>query len=304
MRDLGLADYDEPFTRLLTQGMVLNDIYFRKPESGRITYYNPADVDVTYDDKGNRASATLRNDSQPVEWGGLGTMSKSKNNGVDPQALIDKYGADTARFFVIFTAPPEYTLEWSDSGVEGSHRFLKRLWSYCAKFSGGGDPEATSDLSKAARFEIHSVLKQANNDMQRQQFNTVASAGMKILNALDRLSGVTSPEAKEGLSVLLRLLSPIIPHVTHVLWRELGFGDDVSTAPWPEHDEAALVQESIELVVQVNGKLRGRVSVPARATEQQVRETALADEAVVRHVAGKPVKKVILVPGKLVNVVV
>ncbi len=304
MRDLGLANYDEPFTRLLTQGMVLNDIYFRKPESGRITYYNPADVDVTYDDKGNRASATLRNDSQPVEWDGLGTMSKSKNNGVDPQALIDEYGADTARFFVIFTAPPEYTLEWSDSGVEGSHRFLKRLWSYCAKFSGGGDPEATSDLSKAARFEIHSVLKQANNDMQRQQFNTVASAGMKILNALDRLSGVTSPEAKEGLSILLRLLSPIIPHVTHVLWRELGFGDDVSTAPWPEHDEAALVQESIELVVQVNGKLRGRVSVPARATEQQVRETALADEAVVRHVAGKPVKKVILVPGKLVNVVV
>ena len=304
MRDLNLADYDEPFTRLLTQGMVLNDIYFRKPESGRVTYYNPADVAVAYDDKGNRVSATLRGDGRPVEWGGLGTMSKSKNNGVDPQALIDKYGADTARFFVIFTAPPEYTLEWSDSGVEGSHRFLKRLWTYCVRFDGGGGPEATQDLLKATRFEIHSVLKQANNDMQRQQFNTVASAGMKILNALDRLSGVTSPEAREGLSILLRLLSPIIPHVTHVLWRELGFGDDVSTAPWPEHDEAALVQESIELVVQVNGKLRGRVLVPAKATEQQVRETALADEAVVRHVDGKSVKKFIFVPGKLVNIVV
>jgi leucyl-tRNA synthetase len=304
MRDLSLADYDEPFTRLLTQGMVLNDIYFRKPESGRITYYNPADVDVAYDDKGNRVSTTLRDDGRPVEWDGLGTMSKSKNNGVDPQALIDKYGADTARFFVMFTAPPEYTLEWSDSGVEGSHRFLKRLWSYCVRFNNGGGPEATSDLLKATRFEIHSVLKQANNDMQRQQFNTVASAGMKILNALDRLSGVTSPEAKEGLSILLRLLSPIIPHATHVLWRELGFGDDVSTAPWPEHVEAALVQESIELVVQVNGKLRGRVSVPAKATEQEVRQTALADEAIVRHVDGKSVKKFIFVPGKLINIVV
>jgi leucyl-tRNA synthetase len=159
-------------------------------------------------------------------------------------------------------------------------------------------------LLKATRFEIHSVLKQANNDMQRQQFNTVASAGMKILNALDRLAGVTSPEAKEGLSILLRLLSPITPHVTHVLWRELGFGDDVANAPWSEHDEAALVQESIELVVQVNGKLRGRVSVPSQAPEQQVRETALADAAVARHIAGKSVKKIILVPGKLVNIVV
>jgi leucyl-tRNA synthetase len=304
MRDLDLADYDEPFTRLLTQGMVLNDIYFRKPESGRITYYNPADVDVSYDEKGNRIGAVLRADGQPVEWDGLGTMSKSKNNGVDPQALIEKYGADTARFFVIFTAPPEYTLEWSDSGVEGSHRFLKRLWSYSVRFSVGGGPKATEQLLKATRFEIHSVLKQANNDMQRQQFNTVGSAAMKILNALERLVGVTSPEAKEGLSVLLRLLSPITPHVAHVLWRELGFGDYVSSAPWPEHDETALVQEWIELVVQVNGRLRGRVSVPANASEQQVREAALADEAVLRHVGGKPVKKVILVPGKLVNIVV
>ena len=302
--DLGLANYDEPFTRLLTQGMVLNDIYSRKPESGRIAYYNPADVDVSYDDKGARVGARLRSDGQPVEWGGLGTMSKSKNNGVDPQALIDKYGADTARFFVIFTAPPEYTLEWSDSGVEGSHRFLKRLWSYCARFSSGGGPAVTARSLKATRFQIHSVLKQANNDMRRQQFNTVASAGMKILNQLDALLGVSSAEAKEGLSILLRLLSPITPHITHVLWRELGFGDDVANAPWPEHDEAALVQESIELVVQINGKLRARLSVPAQAPEQQVRDAALADAAVARHIDGKTVKKFIFVPGKLVNIVV
>jgi leucyl-tRNA synthetase len=335
MRDLDLANYDEPFTRLLTQGMVLNDIYFRKPESGRVTYYNPAEVDVSYDDKGNRVGAVLRTDGQPVEWDGLGTMSKSKNNGVDPQALIEKYGADTARFFVIFTAPPEYTLEWSDSGVEGSSRFLKRVWTFAHqwepivaiesrrrgpdsfRYAYPGDlASATPQLARLRR-EIHLALRQATGDMERKQFNTVASAAMKILNAAQEGTlGVDSAEQAlagagwfqqalhEGLSVLLRLLAPITPHISHVLWRELGFGDDVSTAPWPEHDEAALVQESIELVVQVNGRLRGRVSVPAHASEQQVREAALADEAVLRHVGDKPVKKVILVPGKLVNIVV
>ena len=323
--DLGLANYDEPFTRLLTQGMVLNDIYFRKPVSGRITYYNPADVDVSYDDKGNRASARLRSDGQPVEWGGLGTMSKSKNNGVDPQALIDKYGADTARFFVIFTAPPEHTLEWSDSGVEGSFRFLKRLWAFAyenrsfidAKLSAASiNWSEAPDEHKNARREVHIALKQANNDFARLQFNTVASAAMKILNALECMDVATDVSGyqkiqvsgqvvlTEGLSLLLRLLSPITPHITHVLWKELGFGDDVANAPWPEHDEAALVQDSVELVVQVNGKLRGRVSVPSQAPEQQVRETALADAAVARHIAGKSVKRVILVPGKLVNIVV
>jgi leucyl-tRNA synthetase len=322
MRDLGLVGYDEPFTRLLTQGMVLNDIYFRRPESGRVTYYHPADVDVKYDDKGNRAGAWLRSDGQPVEWGGLGTMSKSKNNGVDPQALIDKYGADTARFFVIFTAPPEYTLEWSDSGVEGSFRFLKRLWTFVfqnRRFVEGRFSPATTDWSRLTdaqrdvRREVHLELRKANADFAQLKLNTVASATMKILNALDKLPGSSDGEnigsgaravLGEGMSVMLRLLAPISPHVAHVLWSELGFGDDVANAPWPEHDEAALTRESIELVVQVNGKLRGRVSVPAEASEQQVRDAALAEEAVARHVGGKSVKKVIFVPGKLVNIVV
>jgi leucyl-tRNA synthetase len=303
MRDMKLVNYDEPFARLLTQGMVLNDIYFRKPATGRIVYYNPAEIDVQLDDKGNRVGQVLRADGQPVEWGGIGTMSKSKNNGIDPQALIERYGADTARFFMMMTSPPEQTLEWSDSGVEGSFRFLKRLWTYCARFSAGGGPGAAEALRKATRFEIHSVLKQANHDMQRQQFNTVASAAMKILNALDRLGDVTSVEAKEGLSILLRLLAPITPHVSHHLWRELGFGADVLTAPWPEPEAAALVQDEIELVLQVNGKLRGAIRVPSAAAKDEIEKTALASDAAQRYLEGKLPKRVIVVPGKLVNIV-
>jgi leucyl-tRNA synthetase len=303
MRDMKLVAYDEPFARLLTQGMVLNDIYFRKPATGRISYYNPAEIDVQLDDKGNRIGQTLRADGGPVEWGGIGTMSKSKNNGIDPQALIEKYGADTARFFMMMTSPPEQTLEWSDSGVEGSFRFLKRLWTYCARFNAGGAASATEALRKATRFEIHSVLKQANHDIQRQQFNTVASAAMKMLNALERLADVGSPEAAEGLRILLRLLAPITPHVTHHLWRTLGFGSDILAAGWPEPDPAALVQDEIELALQVNGKLRGTIRVPTRAAKEEVEQTALASDAAQRFLDGKPPKRVIVVPGKLVNIV-
>ncbi|MBI4989581.1 MAG: leucine--tRNA ligase [Rhodocyclales bacterium] len=303
MRDLGLVGFDEPFSRLLTQGMVLNEIFFRKPESGRISYFNPADVDLAFDDKGNRTGAILKSDGQPVESGGIGTMSKSKNNGVDPQALIELYGADTARFFMMFASPPEQTLEWSDSGVEGSYRFLKRLWNYCARFDNPG-PAMDDQLAKATRFEIHSVLKQANYDFAKHQFNTVASAAMKILNALDRFSGGRNEVAEEGLSILLRLLSPITPHICHHLWRELGFGGDILHAPWPEPLEAALAQDEIELVLQVNGKLRGAIRAPAGATKEQFEELALASEVALKYMEGKPAKKVIVVPGRLVNIVV
>jgi leucyl-tRNA synthetase len=304
MRGLGLVNNDEPFMRLLTQGMVLNEIFFSKPEGGRVSYYNPAEVEIQRDEKGQRIGAVLKPDGRPVESGGIGTMSKSKNNGVDPQSLIEKYGADTARFFMMFASPPEQTLDWSDSGVEGSYRFLKRLWGYCVRFSNGGGAAATEGLLKETRFEIHSVLRQANHDLQKHQFNTVASAAMKILNVLDRLSVVTGPEVKNGLSILLRLLSPITPHITHYLWRELSFGEDILTAPWPEADEDALKQEEIELVVQVNGKLRGRVVVPAGASEEETTNAALADANVARFIADKPIKKKIVVPGKLVNIVV
>ena len=325
MRDVGLAHGDEPFTRLLTQGMVLNEIFFRKPASGRIVYYNPADVEAQHDQKGQRTGVVLKSDRQPVESGGVGTMSKAKNNGVDPRTLIDRYGADTARLFTMFAAPPEDTLEWSDSGVEGASRFLRRLWSFAYEnrdFVQGCSTPVAIDWSDApsehrnARREIHLALKQANHDFRKFQFNTVVSAGMKMLNALEgvrtttriaeggKIQPVYQAIVVEGLSILLRLLSPMVPHVTHCLWKELKYGEDISLASWPEHDSGALAQDEIEIVVQVNGKLRGRIQVPANADQSRTQAIALADEKVARHIAGKPVKKVIVVPSKLVNIVI
>jgi len=313
MRDLGLVKLDEPFTNLLTQGMVLNDIYFRKAESGRITYYNPVEVEAKTDEAGNRG-AVLKADGKPVEAGGLGTMSKSKNNGVDPQELIDHYGADIARFFMMFTSPPEDTLVWSDAGVEGAARFLRRLWTFAWEFGESGaasaGPPGGAALSKelaGARREVHAVLKQANYDIGRHQFNTVASAAMKILNALERAPGndpARNAVLHEGLSILLRLLSPITPHISHCLWRELKFGDDVLAATWPEPDPAALIEDEIELVVQVNGKKRGDVRVPRDADRKAIESLVLADPVVQKHVGGQPIKKVVVVPGRLVNLVV
>ena len=313
MRDVGLVHYDEPFAKLLTQGMVLNEIFFRKPlgeGGGSIVYYNPADVELRFDDKGNRIGAVLKSDGQAVESGGIGTMSKSKNNGVDPQALVDQYGADTARFFMMFAAPPEQTLEWSDAGVEGSFRFLKRLWAYCHLHQDLGERSlAGITLAaplKALRRELHALLKQANYDMGKQQFNTVASAAMKMLNALERAPAEgngRSAVIAEGLSLLLRLLSPIAPHLCHSLWRELGFGPDILKAPWPEPDAAALVQEEIELMLQINGKLRGSLCLAASASREEIETAALASEAAVKFLEGRPAKKLIVVPGRLVNIV-
>ncbi|MGA8004622.1 MAG: leucine--tRNA ligase [Burkholderiales bacterium] len=301
MRDEGLLEVDEPFTNLLTQGMVLAETYYRDTPAGRREWVHPSEVEVNRDAKGKIVSAKRRADGSAVEFAGVGTMSKSKNNGVDPQALIEKYGADTARFFIIFASPPTNTLEWSDEGVEGSHRFLKRLWAYCAKFDNAAAAPADAAADKAARFEVHSVLRQANYDLAKHQFNTVASAAMKILNALEKLPART-PAAQEGVSILLRLLSPITPHVCHHLWRELGFGEDVMQAAWPEPDPAALQQDEIEYVVQVNGKLRGTVWVPASSTEEHT--ATLAITAVEKFIAGRPVRKRIVVPGRLVNIVV
>ncbi len=312
MRDLGLVAFEEPFQRLLTQGMVLNEIFYRKPESGRITYYNPAEVEKRTDDKGMRCAAVLKADGLPVESGGIGTMSKSKNNGVDPQALIERYGADTARFFMMFASPPEQTLEWSDSGVEGSHRFLKRVWAFAgavreAVASASGVPAELSAPLARVRREVHLNLRQANHDFQKFQFNTVASAAMKMLNALEAAPERGEGRAaviREGMSILLRLLSPIAPHICHGLWRELGFGDDPLDAPWPQPEEAALACEHIELVLQVNGKTRGVLTLPASAAREHIEHAALASEAAQRHMAGKPARKIVVVPGRLVNVVV
>jgi leucyl-tRNA synthetase len=307
---------DEPFTNLLTQGMVLAESYYRDVGSRR-EWVNPADVTVERDGKGKIVSAKRSGDGVALMYDGIGTMSKSKNNGVDPQALIDKYGADTARFFIIFASPPTNTLEWSDEGVEGSYRFLRRLWTYAARFSNRKDAAKSGSAAQEAarqgaagkagadaRFEIHTVLKQANYDLHKMQFNTVASACMKILNALERLPEEEAAVDAEGLSILLRLLSPITPHLCHHLWRELGFGEDVMHAPWPEPDAAALEQDEVELVVQVNGKLRGSILVPRQADKSAIEKLAMANANVQKFVAGQNVKKVVVVPGRLVNLVV
>ncbi|MHB8454270.1 MAG: leucine--tRNA ligase [Acidiferrobacterales bacterium] len=338
MRDLGLVRGDEPFARLLTQGMVLNEIFYRKPASGRIVYFSPADVEFRLDDKGNRTGAILKSDGEPVESGGIGTMSKSKNNGVDPQVLIEQYGADTARLFMMFAAPPEMTLEWADSGVQGAFRFLRRLWDLGYRLhqewligvggtarirpSGPYDWSGANEAQKDIRRKLHNLLRQTTDDINKRQFNTVVSAAMQMLNLLaggipgqhgdtvddaQRLGPVREQILAEGMGILLRVLAPIVPHITHVLWRELEydteFGADILDVSWPNVDRSALEQESVEIVVQVNGKLRSRVHVPARAGNDMVQQIALADEAIARHVDGRVVKKVVVVPGKLVNIV-
>ena len=314
MRDLGLVSYREPFKRLLTQGMVLKTAFFHKPEGGGKNYYWEEDIEIERGPQGQITGAKLKDESgTPLEFE-MTTMSKSKNNGVDPQLIIDQYGADTARLFMMFAAPPEQTLEWSDAGVEGAYRFLRRLWALahtrqdCIKNANAINGKLAEPLA-ATRREIHLNLKQASYDLGKQQFNTVVSAAMKMLNALEKLP-VEENHAEaafvlhEGLSILLRLLSPVTPHITHALWHELGYGEDILNAPWPEPLEEALVQDEIELVLQINGKHRGNLRVPAQATKEIIEAAALASEAAQKHMEGKPAKKVIVVPGRLVNIVI
>jgi leucyl-tRNA synthetase len=309
MRDMGLVSYDEPFSNLLTQGMVLNHIFSRRTNKGGIEYFAPEEVELVHDDHGKVTGAKLLADGQPVDFQGMGTMSKSKRNGVDPQALIEQYGADTARLFMMFAAPPEQTLEWSDSGVEGAHRFLKRLWAFGAEFDGIGKQQADlgnlSADAKNLRHEIHTTLKQANYDLGRFQFNTVVSAAMKMLNALEKAKESGNRAViGESLSILLRLLSPITPHISHALWNELGYDGDILSASWPEPDAAALVQDEIEMVIQVNGKLRGSVTVPKDMDKAAIEKLAVEQPSVQKYLEGVSIKKVIVVPGKLINVVV
>ncbi|UQO56423.1 leucine--tRNA ligase [Burkholderia multivorans] len=313
MRDLGLVKFGEPAKNLLTQGMVLNETYYREDAAGKKTWYNPADVTVTHDDKGRPVGATLNADGQPVVLGGIEKMSKSKNNGVDPQVLIDQYGADTARLFTMFAAPPEQQLEWSGAGVEGASRFLRRVWSFgyanreALASRAGFDAAALGDADKALRREIYSVLKQADFDYQRLQYNTVVSAAMKMLNAIDGAKGATPAVLREAYGVLLRVLYPVVPHVTYELWKALGYADEFGPlldAPWPKVDEAALEQAEIELVLQVNGKVRGALKVAKDASREAIEAAALADDAFAKFGEGKPAKKIVVVPGRLVNIVV
>jgi leucyl-tRNA synthetase len=320
MRDLGLLQVDEPFTKLLCQGMVLNHVYSRKNEKGGIDYFWPTDVENTFGADGKISGAKLKSDGSAVDYGGVTTMSKSKNNGVDPQDIIDRYGADTARLYMMFTAPPEATLEWNDAAVEGSYRFLRRVWNFAQKNKAAIDKGISIDRSqpiefsataKTLRREIHTILKQANYDYERMQYNTVVSSTMKMLNTLE--DAKLSQDANDGaalaecLSILLRVLYPVCPHLAFQLWTELGYAaccGDLLDVAWAEVDTSALVQDEIELMLQINGKLRGSLMVAATADKAAIEATALATEVFIKQAAGAAPKKVIVVAGRLVNIVI
>jgi leucyl-tRNA synthetase len=317
MRDLGLVSFDEPFTRLFTQGMLSSECFYREDASGRRRWFYPNEVEVRTDDKGRPVGAIAKEDGLPVELGGIEKMSKSKNNVVEPGDIIARFGADTARAYAMFAGPPVESAVWSDSGAEGVARFLRKLWTFCrdrrgaVAAAGPVDAAALSPQARAVRHDVHATLEQALFDYQRLKYNTVVSAAMKMLNALETLGpdgGAATPAVlRDGLSILLRTLYPIAPHITHALWTELGFvaaHGDLLDAPWPQPEPAALARDEIELVVQVNGKLRGAIRVPAAADRAAVEAAALADATVQKFVAGAAVKRVVVVPNKLVNVVV
>ncbi|WP_444984213.1 leucine--tRNA ligase [Halomonas mongoliensis] len=313
MRDLGLVNVDEPFQRLLTQGMVIAETFYRELPSGGKEWFNPADVEVQRDEKGRPISAVLIEDGEPVVMGGIEKMSKSKNNGVDPQSMIDRFGADTVRLFMMFAAPPEQSLEWSDAGVEGASRFLKRLWRLVSEHLASGTPgeldrDALTEAQRELRRKTHETIKKAGDDIgRRTTFNTAIAAVMELTNALGRFDDA-SPQglavAREAVEACVLLLAPITPHACHALWAALGHAEPVIDARWPAVDEAALTRDTIELVVQVNGKLRARLEVAADADKGTIEAQALAAENVQRHTEGKTIRKVIVVPGKLVNIVV
>ncbi|MCA0241910.1 MAG: leucine--tRNA ligase [Proteobacteria bacterium] len=336
MRDLGLVNYGEPFKRLFTQGMLLNECFYRDEEGGKKRWFYPSEVDIRYDDKGHPEGATAKADGLPVMLGGIEKMSKSKNNVVEPRDIIARFGADTARTFTMFAGPPDQSAAWSDSGAEGVFRFLRRLWAFGVK-SAPRIAQAAPGIAGASRAAIdlrrtlHQLLRQVSTDYERLQYNTVVSGAMKMLNALDDaaladtaanaagssitpadVAGSSSTAAdaavvREGLSILLRTLYPAAPHICFALWRDLGFATalgELIDAPWPEVDERALEQDELELVLQVNGKLRGQIRVPATADRGAIEAAALAHPECIRFAEGRTAKKVVVVPGRLVNVVV
>jgi len=312
MRDEGLVTSNEPFKNLLTQGMVVAETYYRVASNGGKDWFNPADVEIERDAKAKIIGARLKTDGLPVEIGGTEKMSKSKNNGVDPQSMIDQYGADTCRLFMMFASPPDASLEWSDSGVEGASRFLRRVWRLAQAHVAQGpagklDIAGLNDEQKVIRRAIHAAIKQANTDVgQFHKFNTAIAQVMTVMNVLEKAPQATEQDRallQEGLEAVTLLLAPITPHISHELWQQLGHQQAVIDASWPAVDEAALVQDTVTLVVQVNGKLRGQVEMPAAASREEIEAAARSNENVLRFIDGLTIRKVIVVPGKLVNIV-
>ncbi|MHB8914373.1 MAG: leucine--tRNA ligase [Thiobacillus sp.] len=303
MRDEGLVASDEPFVNLLTQGMVIADIFYREAGDGKKTWINPADVET------RDGQVVLKSDGQPVIVGGTEKMSKSKNNGVDPQALIDLYGADTARLFTMFAAPPEQSLEWSDAGVEGAHRFLRRLWKQAFDHVQAGTVTACTggdlpDAAKTLRRQLHQTIQKVSDDIERRkQFNTAIASVMELMNGLAKLEGddaVTRSVRQEVLEAAVRMLAPIVPHISEALFADLKPGVAMT---WPAVDTSALVQDSIEMMLQVNGKLRGQIVVASSAAREAIEIAALSSDAAIKYLQGRPPKKVVVVPGRLVNIV-
>jgi len=311
LRDTGLVDSDEPFKRLLCQGMVLADSYYREDEKGGKQWVSPLDVDIERDDKGAIAGAKHKQDGQPVAIGGMSKMSKSKNNGIDPQTMVERYGADTVRLFMMFAAPPEMTLEWSDSGVEGAQRFLRRLWklTYDLVNAGGAcNGHSLNSDQKQLRRELHKTIAKVSDDMgRRQHFNTAIAAIMELLNHLQKAALETEADRQilaESIDAMVRMLAPITPHICEQLWQELGHEEPLAFAQWPSVDESALVEDEKLIVVQINGKVRAKLTVPADASAEQVEQIAFEEDSVQKHTEGKEIRKKIYVPGKILNIVV
>ncbi|PJK10335.1 leucine--tRNA ligase [Lysobacteraceae bacterium NML08-0793] len=314
LRDVGMVSSDEPAKGLLTQGMVIAETWYRENQNGSRDWFNPADVEIERDEKGKLIGARLRSDGLPVYPGGIEKMSKSKNNGVDPHSLVEKFGADTARLFSMFAAPPEQSLEWNDAGVEGMSRFLRRLWREVEQHIAAGKPDALDVAAlnagqKTLRRQLHETIQKVSDDYgRRHSFNTAIAACMELLNHLGKF-GDNSPAGRavqhEAFSALVLMLNPITPHISHALWQRLGHAETVlDDVPFPQVDAAALVRDSLTLAVQVNGKLRGQIEVAADASREAIEAQALAVPAVASFIDGKPPKKVIVVPGRIVNIVV
>ncbi len=314
MRDEGLVSSDEPFDSLLCQGMVLADSFYKENEGGGKDWVAPTDVIVEKDEKGKPVSAKHKDTGEELIAGGMTKMSKSKNNGIDPQNAVDQYGADTVRVFTMFAAPPEQTLEWSDSGVEGASRFLRRLWKAAYDHMNADvelealDPSKFTKAHEGLRRKTHETIKKVSDDYgRRQTFNTAVAAVMELLNELyktaDRTTGQGLAVEREALEAAVLLLAPVAPHITHTLWELFGHEGGVLDASWPTFDESAMVRSSIEIIVQVNGKVRGKIEVAADAAKDEVEAAAQANENVQKFTDGKTVRKVIVVPGKLVNIV-
>jgi len=319
LRDTGLVKCDEPFKSLLCQGMVLAETYYREAENGAQDWIAPTDVDVERDEKGHVVSATSKIDGQPVISAGMSKMSKSKNNGIDPQEVIQQYGADTVRLFIMFTSPPEQTLEWSDSGVDGAHRFLKRVWKLAYDFTQEfpAEQSLTSTLSldgltltpaqKSLRRELHKTINKVSDDIgRRNTFNTAIAAIMELMNHLTKAKIVTTEDKaimQEALRAVVLMLTPIVPHLCHHLWHLIGTGNTVEEASWPTVDDAALVEDEKLIIVQVNGKVRTKITVSATTSKEDIEALGLADETVIRFTEGKTLRKIIYIPGKLLNIV-